>query len=726
MKNTVFTVITAVLLLATLCLTVFSARVREKVCVELEGNGDKPIQAVNAESLHVANDYHIIVSADTRDGVVYLSLIGGSQPRPNACGLTPKNPRAEWTGWGGPLDTDNATVGEGPGFRNKIVTGGYYFARGLGAHAVSTLVYDLSGDTYTRFEGWIGMSDEKDPGNRFCADGGSSTFTFLLDGREVHRSGPLEGVIAGEANPRPRKVAFDIPSTARELKIVMGDGGDGIDCDHPVIGDAKLLTSRVTGEGPAPVTVASLNQVPVQPPVTPPAVQVQEPVWEFQRHFKPHPDAGTAQYTVNDIGFRGNSQVFFGRDYRLYKWDMSAGRYWWISHNPSDIELANEPKVDHVEVSEAHDIVAYTFGRKLYLRRASDLKFIDSTGLPGNFREYPTTLSMEPRTNYVIVSGVDGDPQNPSSYYRAYDLWENDSWGLNRKRYESSYERSQQTHVDILNSDYAYGIDWAGNFIHERWVREFEPGTGLTFFPFDGDIFEAGERFVGVAAGETSSGVRIAGMTNQHRLVVWDWHANRLYRKQFSSSRVGPRSFQFTPNREILTWIWDWKKIVFWDVTAEKVDAVVEAVVEPAGIDFFSCHAFSQDGKTMAVGDNDGTVHIYKWTGSGALWAPAKETEPAPLTALLSNYPNPFNPETWIPYQLSDPAEVTVSIYSVDGKLVRTLELGQMPAGVYSDKGRAAHWDGRNAAGEPVASGVYFYTLKAGEFSATRKMVIRK
>ena len=95
-------------------------------------------------------------------------------------------------------------------------------------------------------------------------------------------------------------------------------------------------------------------------------------------------------------------------------------------------------------------------------------------------------------------------------------------------------------------------------------------------------------------------------------------------------------------------------------------------------------------------------------------------------TVLLANYPNPFNPETWIPYQLSETAEVTVTIHASDGKLVRTLELGQVPAGVYSDKDRAAYWNGRNAQGEPVASGVYFYTLTAGDFKATRKMVIRK
>ena len=95
-------------------------------------------------------------------------------------------------------------------------------------------------------------------------------------------------------------------------------------------------------------------------------------------------------------------------------------------------------------------------------------------------------------------------------------------------------------------------------------------------------------------------------------------------------------------------------------------------------------------------------------------------------TVLLANYPNPFNPETWIPYQLSEAAEVTVTIHSSDGKLVRTLELGQVPAGIYQNRSRAAYWDGQNAQGEPVASGVYFYTLTAGDFEATRKMVIRK
>lgn len=95
-------------------------------------------------------------------------------------------------------------------------------------------------------------------------------------------------------------------------------------------------------------------------------------------------------------------------------------------------------------------------------------------------------------------------------------------------------------------------------------------------------------------------------------------------------------------------------------------------------------------------------------------------------TALLANYPNPFNPETWIPYHLATDAEVTLTIYDVSGNTVRALTLGHQSAGIYESRARAAYWDGRNNLGEPVASGVYFYTLTAGDFSATRKMLIRK
>ena len=95
-------------------------------------------------------------------------------------------------------------------------------------------------------------------------------------------------------------------------------------------------------------------------------------------------------------------------------------------------------------------------------------------------------------------------------------------------------------------------------------------------------------------------------------------------------------------------------------------------------------------------------------------------------TALLPNYPNPFNPETWIPYGLANDTHVQISIYDISGELVRQLDLGHQRAGHYTERSRAAYWDGRNGIGEHVASGVYFYTLTAGDFTATRKMLIGK
>ena len=95
-------------------------------------------------------------------------------------------------------------------------------------------------------------------------------------------------------------------------------------------------------------------------------------------------------------------------------------------------------------------------------------------------------------------------------------------------------------------------------------------------------------------------------------------------------------------------------------------------------------------------------------------------------TQLLANYPNPFNPETWIPYELATDTDVRITIYAANGVVVRTLQLGQQSAGYYTDRERAAYWDGRNASGEQVASGVYFYQLETDEISSLRKMVILK
>ena len=101
-------------------------------------------------------------------------------------------------------------------------------------------------------------------------------------------------------------------------------------------------------------------------------------------------------------------------------------------------------------------------------------------------------------------------------------------------------------------------------------------------------------------------------------------------------------------------------------------------------------------------------------------WGRVKRTE------LYQNYPNPFNPETWIPFDLSEPKQVTIRIYRSTGQLIRTLDLGQKPSGTYVSKDKAAYWDGRNEAGEEVASDVYFCAMQAGEFTSLRKIVMTR
>ena len=95
-------------------------------------------------------------------------------------------------------------------------------------------------------------------------------------------------------------------------------------------------------------------------------------------------------------------------------------------------------------------------------------------------------------------------------------------------------------------------------------------------------------------------------------------------------------------------------------------------------------------------------------------------------TQLHANYPNPFNPETWIPYQLSEGVDIEIHIYNSRGTLIRVLRVGHQSAGYYTSRSRAAYWDGKNALGERVASGIYFYQLQADELSPLRKMVILK
>ncbi len=127
-------------------------------------------------------------------------------------------------------------------------------------------------------------------------------------------------------------------------------------------------------------------------------------------------------------------------------------------------------------------------------------------------------------------------------------------------------------------------------------------------------------------------------------------------------------------------------------------------------LNFQRVQLYDLNARPLSSGSTDGEFRS---------WAMAPERD-----ALFQNFPNPFNPETWIPYQLKEDHEVTVQIYSTAGSLVRQLDIGYKQAGLYINRDRAAYWDGKNSAGETVASGVYFYSIQAGDFHTTRKLTV--
>ena len=140
--------------------------------------------------------------------------------------------------------------------------------------------------------------------------------------------------------------------------------------------------------------------------------------------------------------------------------------------------------------------------------------------------------------------------------------------------------------------------------------------------------------------------------------------------------------------------------------------------------------SFSPNGNKIASGSEDGTILLWDLTPTAApaLFTEANREAVVNIqeTTLLRNYPNPFNPETWIPYHLADAADVQISIYDIKGAPVRQLAIGYQPAGYYTNRAKAAYWDGYNETGESVASGVYFYQFRAGDYTAVRRMMILK
>jgi RNA polymerase sigma factor (sigma-70 family) len=234
---------------------------------------------------------------------------------------------------------------------------------------------------------------------------------------------------------------------------------------------------------------------------------------------------------------------------------------------------------------------------------------------------------------------------------------------------------------------------------------------------------------IGIAI-DSSGSVYVADCNN-HRIQKFDSKGNFLMKWGFQGNSDG--EFRWP-----------------WDIATDSDDSIYVA-----DTDNYRIQKFNKEGKFIAKwgsygsGDmkfkrpegvavsNSGYVYVTDWfahcikvyrspgwksVDSGSkqptTWGQVKKTE------LYQNYPNPFNPETWIPYQLGEDTRVEIRIYTSDGQLIRTLNLGRKQAGTYTSKEKSAYWDGKNEAGEHVSSGIYFYTIQAGDYSDTKKMIL--
>ena len=219
----------------------------------------------------------------------------------------------------------------------------------------------------------------------------------------------------------------------------------------------------------------------------------------------------------------------------------------------------------------------------------------------------------------------------------------------------------------------------------------------------------------------TPDGVTVLATTNRNGIQIWELLPDT---PQLLTTLSGDGPVQFSPdgrylfaNQDDHLQIWDWQ---------------TSRPIKHASFPEYA--SLSRDGSVLISYGVPGQYQI--WNTKNLLNLLPYPVEPRgkkfvtlgqiKRNQLLQNFPNPFNPETWIPFRLADDSNVTIRIYTPTGKLVRSLSPGILSAGDYSSQSQAVHWDGCNNAGEAVSSGIYLYTINAGDFSATRKMLIQK
>ena len=608
--------------------------------------------------------------------------------------------------------------------------GGVYFERAIGVHANAKLVYDLTGGNYTGFQGYVGISDEMDPDK--CGHGGSVIFTFNIDGRRAFESDLITGNENG-TNVAPVEVEFAIPTGAKELEILM-DGSDGIGCDHSAIGDAKLLTGAPSGiieptqTTTTPITrsqrkVKALYFVPKDRSLqwhVP--LQISDRLKEVQKLYAEQMDAHgygrktfeletdtsdnvivhhmTSQHndtyyhtdTLNRVYNEVKTQFDLQTHVYLIVVDISVER---IDSNCGVARYYGGPAVIPASGScltgdNSTTLIAHELGHAFNLEHdfRDETYFMSYGHTPRKFSSCAASvLSVNPFISGIRgFSTVDGSisitspttyPQNGTHHTLNFTISDPD--GIHQVDF-----LMPRGAVDDSTNELGSGIHSCKK-LNNVQTANVSLSLPARFMQYDDGVY-----------------VTVRVIDKYGAVVVRKWTMN-------PSDPDVPTTTTTLNHSDVNN-----------DSDVNLVDLVI--VASRYGERITGNPTPNPDVNRDGIVDLKDLMLITQVLPVAT--APSLQL-PIP-TQLLANYPNPSNPETWIPYQLAKAADVKIYIYATNGRLIKHLDVGHQSAGVYRSRGRAAYWDGRNAFGEPVASGVYFYTFTAGNFMATQKMLIRK
>ena len=718
----------------------------------VDANGNTHTQDWTLTATEGATPVNVIETT----GTTFLTLEYNS---PDA--LTPTNPKSEWQTWGQLWEkTPDGLVPRTPnGVFPASAFNGEDWEFFFYSHAPSRIVYDISGKDYKSFHTYFHMPNP-------C--GNSIDLTFYADNTEIHNPGLLYP-------SRGLKIEFNIPEGTRTFTIKVDDNGDP-SCDHFVLGEPTLAnyiigtdTTSITSEIPTNKTFLTIihdspnTLTPINPKgewyswillwEKPPNGLVPEPssgsfppsrfkgedwthffyshadsqiVWDisnknyesFHAHFDmPNPCGNYAKLTV----------AFYADDTEIYNSGTlqgSQGR-----HSEIEFQIPKGAKTLTLEVDDLDDPGCdhFVFGEPTLTHSVTTEPPVTTT---------PTTTTPTAMGN-TTVSLLPVSVQSPN-IGQLLKLSVKITNGKSVAGYQATvqFDDTALRYVESSNSDYL-------------------PDGAFFVSPIlEGNLVRLNAASL---AGESNGDGTFATLTFE---VIAVKASILTLSDVLLSNSTGET---FAPQVEN-TQITEPTKLA-GDVNSDGTVNIADLVLVASNL--------GQIGENAADVNSDGVVNIADLVlvagalGEGAAAAPTLHasdlerltaaevqgmltqarqialTDPGYLrgiavleqllalllpkeTALLPNYPNPFNPETWIPYQLAKPAEVTLHIYSVNGTLVRVLALGHQSAGQYQSRSRTAYWDGKNAFGEPVASGLYFYTLTAGDFTATRKMLITK